>query len=147
MIDPVFMNINRLFVLSFKNGGNDPMRIFDRYYMPLVLITDFNALIDNIPFSDQPSQNKQAYKNILKCQEIIIMQQEICQITLIIKIIINSFGIDSSRQGTLSISQQIIHMPTLSTPTSGRQGEKMEICLSRLPENSFASTITAKNVP
>ena len=62
MIDPVFMNINRLFVLSFKNGGNDHMRIFDRYYMPLVLITDFNALIDNIPFSDQPSQNKQAYK-------------------------------------------------------------------------------------
>ena len=25
MIDPTFRNINRLFVLSFKNGGNDPI--------------------------------------------------------------------------------------------------------------------------
>ena len=119
MIDPVFMNINRLFVLSFKNGGNDPMRIFDRYYMPLVLITDFNALIDNIHFLINHHKTNKHTKNILKCQEIIIMQQEICQITLIIKIIINSFGIDSSRQVTLSISQQTVHMPTLSVPTSG----------------------------
>ena len=47
LIDPTFRNINRLFVLSFKNGDDDPTRIsFDEYYMLLVEIKDFNALID-----------------------------------------------------------------------------------------------------
>ena len=37
MIDLTFRNINRLFVLSFKNGGNDPKRDSpNNYYMPLV---------------------------------------------------------------------------------------------------------------
>ena len=32
-----FRNINRLFVLSFKNGNDDPMRdSFEKYYMSLV---------------------------------------------------------------------------------------------------------------
>ena len=36
MIDPAFRNINRIFVLSFKNGGDDPARdCFDNYYMLL----------------------------------------------------------------------------------------------------------------
>ena len=39
LIDPTFRNINRLLVLSFKNGDYDPNRIsFDEYYMPLVKI-------------------------------------------------------------------------------------------------------------
>ena len=43
------------FVLSFKNGINDPTRnSFDEYYMALVEIKDFNALIDNNLFFDQP---------------------------------------------------------------------------------------------
>ena len=59
LIDPTFRNINRLFVLSFKNGNDDPSRdVFDKYYMPLVEIKDFNALIDNKPFFDQPVKNK-----------------------------------------------------------------------------------------
>ena len=28
MIDPTFRNINRLFAVSTKNGGNDPTKIF-----------------------------------------------------------------------------------------------------------------------
>ena len=48
LIDPTFRNINRLFVLSFKNGDDDPTRnSCDIYYMTLVEIEDFNALIDN----------------------------------------------------------------------------------------------------
>ena len=32
MIDPTFRNVDRLFVVSFENGGNDPMRYsFDKY--------------------------------------------------------------------------------------------------------------------
>ena len=60
LIDPTFRNINRLFVLSFKNGDNGPTRkSFDKYFMPLVEIKDFNTLIDNKPFFDQPEKNKQ----------------------------------------------------------------------------------------
>ena len=48
LIDPTFSNINRLFILSFKNGYDDPSRSsFDRYYMPLIEVKDFNVLIDN----------------------------------------------------------------------------------------------------
>ena len=37
MIDPTFGNINRLFVLSIKNGGNDTtIDSFDKYFMLLV---------------------------------------------------------------------------------------------------------------
>ena len=37
LIDPTFRNINRSFVLSFKNDDNDLTRnSFDKYYMPLV---------------------------------------------------------------------------------------------------------------
>ena len=43
MADPTFKNINRFFVLSFKNGAIDPTRIsLCKYYMPLVEIKDFN---------------------------------------------------------------------------------------------------------
>ena len=58
LIDPTFTF--SWFVLSFKNGNNDPTRnYFDKYYMPLVEIKNFNALIDNKPFFYQPVKNKQ----------------------------------------------------------------------------------------
>ena len=58
--DPTFTNTNRLFVSLFKSCNNDPTTgSFDKYYMPLVEIKDFNALIDNKPFFDQPVKNKQ----------------------------------------------------------------------------------------
>ena len=60
MIDPTFRNINILFVLSFKNSNGDPTKdSFDKYYMPLVEIKYFNALINNKPLFDQPVKNKQ----------------------------------------------------------------------------------------
>ena len=60
MIDPAFRNINRLFSLSFKNGISDPARdSFEKYYMSLVEIKDFNALIDNKTFFNEPVKSKQ----------------------------------------------------------------------------------------
>ena len=60
MIDPMFRNINRLFVLSFRNDDDDPATdSFDTYYMVLVKIKNFNALIDSKPFFEQPIKNKQ----------------------------------------------------------------------------------------
>ena len=79
LIDPKLRNINRLFFLSFKNGNNDPMRdSFISHYKPLVEIKDLNELIDNKPFFDQPAKKiKKRMENLLKCQEMMIMQQEI----------------------------------------------------------------------
>ena len=62
-----------MFVLSFKNGDDDPNRnSFDEDYMLLVEIKDFNALIDNKLWK----ANKKHTKNLLKCQENITIQQE-----------------------------------------------------------------------
>ena len=48
MIDPAFRNINRLFVLSFNNGDNDPARGLSNKYYRLLVETEYsNALIDN----------------------------------------------------------------------------------------------------
>ena len=48
-----------MFVISLKNDDDDPTRYFlDKYYMTLVEIKDFNALINNKPFLEQPVKNK-----------------------------------------------------------------------------------------
>ena len=48
IINPTFKHISRLFVQLFKIGDNELTRgSFDKYYMSLVEIKDFNALIDN----------------------------------------------------------------------------------------------------
>ena len=52
LIDPT-LDIIRLFFFSFKNDDDDSTRnSFDEYYMPLVEIKDFNALIDHKPYFD-----------------------------------------------------------------------------------------------
>ena len=55
-------------LLSFKNGDDDPAKnYFDEYYMPLVEIKDFNALINNKPFFDHPVKSKQeAYEKLVE---------------------------------------------------------------------------------
>ena len=43
-----------------KNGNKDSARnSFEKYYIPLIETKDFNALIDKIPFFDQPLKQKQ----------------------------------------------------------------------------------------
>ena len=78
MTDPTFRNINRLFVLSFKNHDNDlTILSFGEYYMPLVEIKDFNVLIDNKPFFDQHVKNKQeTYEKKVVMSRTILTQQE-----------------------------------------------------------------------
>ena len=90
LIDPTFRNINRLLLHSPKNGDNVPTRYyFDKYYVPLLEIKDFNTSINNKPFFYPPVRtNKKRMKNFSKCQE--IMMQEIYYIICIIKVVINS---------------------------------------------------------
>ena len=59
LIDPNFRTINRLFVISFKTGNNDPTRnSFDEYYISLVEIKDFSALIDKLVKNKQKAHEK-----------------------------------------------------------------------------------------
>ena len=78
LIDPTLRNINWLFVLSFKNGDDDPTRnSFDEFYMPLLEIKYLNALIDKKHFLISLWEtNKKRMKNLFKCQEIIAIRQE-----------------------------------------------------------------------
>ena len=102
MIDSTFINIRRLLVLSFKNGNEDPKRdYFDKYYMLLVEIKNFNALIDNKPFFDQSVKSKQetsrnddyTIRNVLDY----LYHQKYNKL----------MGIDLSRQTNTSIPQHI----------------------------------------
>ena len=71
--------------------------------MQLVEIKDFNALIDNKPFFDQPVKtNKKRMKNLLKCQEIMNSLDYLYHQKYYILL-----AIDLSRQRNTCISQKI----------------------------------------
>ena len=66
LINPAFKNIDRLVVLSLKNGNADPTRdSLDKYYMSSVEIKYFNALRDNEPFFDQPVKKQEVYEKLI----------------------------------------------------------------------------------
>ena len=109
MLDPTFKNINRLFVLSFRNGNNVPTRdSFNKYYMLLVEIKDFNALTDNKPFFDQPVKNKQeAYEKLVE-----MSRNDNYTIGYLLDFSYHQYhykliGIDLSRHTNTNIPQQI----------------------------------------
>ena len=63
LIDSIFTNANKPFVLSFGNEAD--RTFFSEYYVPKVEIKDFNVLIDGKPFFDIPVKNKEeAYEQI-----------------------------------------------------------------------------------
>ena len=67
LIDPTFMNVNRLFVLSFPSNSNTDSRYsFSNYYVPKVQIKDFNVLVDRKSFFDLPVKMKKPMKKLLK---------------------------------------------------------------------------------
>ena len=68
LIDPKFMNVNRLFVLSFPRNNNiDSIYFFSNYYVPKVEIKDFHVLIDEKSFFDLSVKNEEgAYEKIIE---------------------------------------------------------------------------------
>ena len=65
LIDSTFTNVNRLFVLSFKN--DDDRNPFSNYYVPKVEVKDFSVLIGGKPFFEIPVKNKEeAYEAIIE---------------------------------------------------------------------------------
>ena len=65
LIEPSFQGVNRLFVLAFEN---DMQRTSSkRYFLPNVVIKNYNVTIDGKNFFDQPiKNNKITYENIRK---------------------------------------------------------------------------------
>ena len=50
LIDPTFTNVNRLFVLAYQVGVN--RQSFSQFYLPRVMVKDFNVIIDKLAFFD-----------------------------------------------------------------------------------------------
>ena len=48
LIDPTFTNVNKLFVLAY--GQVDDRQSFSRFYLPNVMIKDYNVIIDKLAF-------------------------------------------------------------------------------------------------
>ena len=65
MINSSFQGVNRLFVLSFENENDRTSH--STYYLPKVEIKDYNVMIDDRNFFDQPINNmNKTYENIRK---------------------------------------------------------------------------------
>ena len=65
LVEPSFQGVNRLFVLAFEN--DDDRTIDEKHYIPTVEINNYNILIKDENFFDQPiKNNKVTYKNIRK---------------------------------------------------------------------------------
>ena len=64
LIDPTFTNVNRLFVLAYQNA--DDRQSFSQFYLPKVLVKDFNVIIDQLAFFDLPIKTEEeAYEKII----------------------------------------------------------------------------------
>ena len=64
LIDPTFINVNRLFVLAYQNA--DDRQSFSQFYLPKVLVKDFNVIIDKLAFFDLPIKTEEeAYEKII----------------------------------------------------------------------------------
>ena len=68
LIDPTFINADRLFVLLFtRDNAGDNRNSFSHYYVPNVEIKDFNVLVDGKRFFDLPVKNEEeVYEKIIE---------------------------------------------------------------------------------
>ena len=65
LIDPTFTNVNGLFVLAYGQVNND-RQPFSRFYLPNVMLKDYNVIIDKLAFFNLPIKTEEeAYeKNV-----------------------------------------------------------------------------------
>ena len=64
LIDPTFTNVNRLFVLAYQTA--DDRQSFSQFYLPRVMVKDFNFIIDKLAFFDLPIKTEEeAYEKII----------------------------------------------------------------------------------
>ena len=64
LIDPTFTNVNRLFVLAYQTA--DDRHSYSQFYLPKIMVKDFNVIIDKLAFFDLPIKNEEeAYEKII----------------------------------------------------------------------------------
>ena len=64
LIDPTFTNVNRLFVLAYQNA--DHRQSFSQFYLPNVMVKEFNLIIDKLAFFDLPIKTEEeAYEKLI----------------------------------------------------------------------------------
>ena len=64
VIDRTFTNVNRLFVLAYQTA--DDRQSFSQFYLPRVMIKDYNVIIDKLAFFDLPKKTEEeAYEKII----------------------------------------------------------------------------------
>ena len=68
LIHPTFTNVNRLFVLAYQvdANNNDNRQSFSKFYLPRVMVKNFNVIIDKLAFFDLPIKTEEeAYEKII----------------------------------------------------------------------------------
>ena len=64
LVDPTFTNVNRLFVLAYQTADN--RQSHSQFYLPKVMVKDYNVIIDKLVFFDLPIKTKEeAYEKII----------------------------------------------------------------------------------
>ena len=64
LIDSTFTNVNRLFVLTYQNA--DDRQSFSQFYLPRVMVKDYNVIIGKSAFFDLPIKiEEEAYEKII----------------------------------------------------------------------------------
>ena len=65
LVDPTFTNVNRLFVLAYGQNNNH-RQSFSQFYLPNVMVKDYNVIIDKLAFFDLPIKTEEeAYEKII----------------------------------------------------------------------------------
>ena len=64
LIDPTFPNVNRLFILTYQTV--DDRHSYCQFYLPKIVVKDFNVIIDKLAFFDLPIKaEEEAYEKII----------------------------------------------------------------------------------
>ena len=64
LVDPTFTNVNRLFVLAYQTA--DDRQSYSQFYLPNVMVKDYNVITDKLAFFDLPIKNEEeAYEKII----------------------------------------------------------------------------------
>ena len=63
LVDPIFTNVNRFFVLAYQNA--DDRQSFSQFYLPRVMVKDFNVIIYKLAFFALPIKTEEkAYEKL-----------------------------------------------------------------------------------
>ena len=64
LVDPTFTNVNRFFVLAYPTADN--RQLFSNFYLPNVMVKDYNVIINKLAFFDVPIKTEEeAYEKII----------------------------------------------------------------------------------